>query len=222
MPLSNTFDSLSHALRRLSEDAIRFGELVRIDPDEAIGNYEEALDGVLNKIHGMHDIAKMHAMNWHKTPEIAVMLKVRNERQHGGRKDFQTAYQYIVKNAVLTRRHGYTCIDFPTEGTTPVPLYITLHSFSAIVQRSRPKHEEETAQIIGYTCVKAWETRSAEIAFFDYFPLITNAMISIVACGKPYIKPLSVESSTFLSHFQMASAYDLSNFTVTEYAADLA
>jgi len=217
MPFSNIFDNLSHALRRLPEDTTRFGELVRIDPIEAIENCEEALDGVLNKIHGLHDVAKRHGMNWHRTPAIAVILKIRNERQHGGRHEFQTAYRYIAKNALLVNKQGYTCIDFPMEDTTPTPLYVTLQPFHAIIQRSKQKHAEEVSRLAEYTHMEDWLAQSAPIAFFDIFPIITNAMVSIVAHSKHLIKPLSDESDTFLSHFQIVSAYDLSNFTVTEY-----
>ena len=88
-PVSNAFEDLSHALRLLLEADMRAnaGGLLQIDRAEAVGNIESALAGVLNAFHSQYDATnKDDSLNieWQTTPELAIILALRNAREHSG------------------------------------------------------------------------------------------------------------------------------------------
>ncbi|WP_338943590.1 hypothetical protein [Paraburkholderia sp. 22B1P] len=98
--VSHSFEDLAQALRILLEAHSRAERqgLIRIDRAEATGNIENAVSGVLNAYHSLFDAMSKAQMqpDWYRTPELALMLVLRNARHHNHARKIRTLYTHYA------------------------------------------------------------------------------------------------------------------------------
>ncbi len=214
-PVSNAFEDLSHALRVLLEADMRAnaGGLLQIDRAEAVGNIESALAGLLNAFHSLYDATNKDDspnIEWQTTPELAIILALRNARHHNHAKKIRTLYTYYNQEA---RKVGemeiFVFLDFPAteEGADTFDVFMSWDDLNAFltmptsITRIRPSNVQAIRQYMGAGEFRAYAKRydqSEDRIFFNIVPLICNAAAILVPKIAHLIEPQSTESETYL------------------------
>jgi hypothetical protein len=228
-PLStDAFEDLAHALRILLETHIRAnaGGLLQVDRNEAIGNIESALTGVLNGFHSLSDAMEKGPargrINWYASPPLATLLTVRNARHHNHAKKIRSLYSWYAQDAA---RQGsletVVLVDYPTveADAQAFDLHLSWHDLKALFAmprsetRIRPQVE---ASVRGYIGSDSFATYAAQFqlqesrVFFNIVPVIVNAALTIVPAIKDLIAARTMEAETYLHAFDgNASAADM-------------
>lgn len=217
--IDQAFDDLAHSLRVLLEANYRAhgGGLLQVDRAEAVGNIEAALAGVLNAFHSLYDAIGVQFSNrpidWYANGPLATMLALRNARHHNKANKIRTLYNFHAReSADPGRMMNYVLIDFPAteEGGDTFDVFLSWLDFKRFL--SMPKNENrlsaETCDLIKeylgsskFQSYARYYKLSEKMVFFNVVPLIVNAAASITPLIKEDIKPLSIESETFLNLF---------------------
>jgi len=218
--VTDAFEDLSHALRILLEaDARAHREgLLQLDRAEAVGNIETALAAVLNSFHSLYDALEKEGhgslIDWHKTPELAAVLILRNARHHNHAKKIRTMYSYYAQEAEkFGSMEMYILVDFPAEedGASTFEIYLSWADLKALLAlppedtRIRGPAAQavrdylNTAKFLEYA--RHYQLEENRV-FFNVVPLFVNAAVKLVPLMKHLVSPRSTESETFLTLFQ--------------------
>jgi len=221
--ISAAFEDLSQALRVLLEAHWKAyaGNLLLVDRAEAVGNIDTGLNAVLHAFHSLYDaIEKQHGVNpvdWYATPELAVILAMRNARHHNKANRIRNIYTYHVSTSSSpTQRVKYVLIDFPAEedGADTFEIYLSWSDLEQLLNmaseesRLRKGTKELIHRYLGaerFPAYAATHGVGIEKLFFNVIPLIVNAARTIVPLIKTDLKPISTESETYMMHFGSVS-----------------
>lgn len=218
--INEAFEDLSHALRILFEADARAnrGGLLHLDRSEAVGNIETALAAVLNSFHSLYDAMNKDGfaslVDWYKTPELAILLILRNARHHNHARKIRTMYSYYAQETQkIGRMEMYILVDFPAEetGGDTFDVYLSWADLKYLLAlpHKETQIKEPVAQLIrSYLATSKFKDYAEfyeleeERIFFNVVPLIVNAAIKVVPLIKNLIFPRSVESETYSKLFQ--------------------
>lgn len=230
--ITDAFEDLSHALRVLLEADARAHRqgLLQIDRAEAVGNIETALAAVLNAFHSLYDAMKKEGhgniVDWHKTPELATVLTLRNARHHNQAKKIRTMYGYYAQEAEkIGRMEMYILVDFPAteDGADTFDVYIswadlkTLLALPSQTTRIREPVAQAIRTYLGtakFNDYASYYELGEERVFFNVVPLFVNAAVKLVPLIKPFISPRSMEGETYLTLFQHVLPVDTTKHEV--------
>ena len=211
------FDDLAQSLRVLLEAYHRAETqgLLQIDRPEAVGNIETALSSVLNAFHSLYDAIEKqlgaHPVDWYGTPELALLLALRNARHHNKANKIRTLYSYHVHESDRPDRMShYILVDFPSsedDGDT-FDVYLSwadLDNFLNMADnRLRasvpPAIRQYLSTHLFADYAEHYELDESRV-FFNITPLIVNAAAAIVPRIHGHLRPLSTESQFFAEHF---------------------
>jgi len=116
MPLSHSFEDLAQTFRVLVEADFRYKQLISTDRPEAVGNVETAINAMLHAFHNLYDLMQqeLHApVDWYDTPELCVILAIRNARHHNRANRIRSIYNYHVQVADTPQTvHTYLYANF--------------------------------------------------------------------------------------------------------------
>jgi hypothetical protein len=220
--LNEAHESLAHALRRLTEAHLDLPRLMPVDRDEAIGNLDQALTGVLEGYHSLYDSigpSNSFNINFYGTPETATLLAIRNARHHNAGNRIRS---YPV---VLLRRRSAPAgpdliVRYP-DATSPTPLPLSWSDFADYLQATEKIRDRSKAGIRAYLGADrmdgyaAMRGSSRDQVFFDVMPLISNAMCATTPRIADALIPHSVEGDEFRSFFSTLRPHRIERHEVT-------
>lgn len=221
--LSHSFEDLAQTFRTLTEAHFNYNRLVSVDRGEAIGHIETAVNAMLNAFHNLYDLMgqnNLNSIDWYDTPELCVILAIRNARHHNKANRIRNLYnfhRYEMDEPAKIRNYMY--VSFPAgineEGGSFFDIPLSWSDLCELI--NMPRHESRLratakAYIREYLNADAFETEaktagiSIERIFFNFVPLAMNAGKSLYPHIKDHISTDSVEASYFLSHFEKVGA----------------
>lgn len=222
---------MAQALRILLEAYLKKGELILVDRAEAIGNLEAGLSSVLNCFHSLHDSIQKklptHPVNWYQSPELLLVLAIRNARHHNCANKIRSLYSYHLQQTQNPHdKESYVLIDFPSseEGGAFMDHYLSWADLNTFLTapRSENRLNDKAATIINnYLHADRFadyaSSNGLEIGkvFFNVIPLIANAAIKIIPSLAGQLSGLSTESKTFIWHFSTMPAIDTSKHVIS-------
>lgn len=212
------FEDLAQSLRVLLETRMRSQELFTVDFEEAVGNIESGITGVLNSFHSLYDAMQKDGIgtriDWYGTAELCLILALRNARHHNLCCKIRTIFRHHLDNvSPPSNRKRYLMVDFePGEedaSTFDVPLSIgDLQQLLALPSSASRLRPGTSNRIGGYLDMPAIDAKAASIGlspaecFFNVVPLIVNAGIALHPHISDAIEHKSVESKHFDFHFR--------------------
>lgn len=230
--ISDAFEDLSHALRRLLEANFRAiaGRLLQVDRAEAVGNIESALAGVLNAFHSLYDATSKDvslSIDWYSIPGLSTILALRNARHHNHARKVRTLYTcYNQEARKVGSMEMYVLIDFPAaeDGADTFDLYLSwkdlndLLAMPASATHIRPANADAIRKYLGahrFTEYAERYQQSEDRVFFNVVPLICNAAALLVPKISSHVTPKSTECKTYLWLFGDMPQSDTSRPEVT-------
>ena len=217
--VTDAFEEIAHSLRILVEAYIGSKDLMKIDPDEAVGNIEHALTASLNAFASLFDAImkeqRGNSIDWYEIPELAIILILRNARHHNHAKKIRTVYSYYMQeDKYCTNSINYLFVKAPTlqmpYNFKIMEIYISWGDFSRLLEMSRKesKIHDSTKRLVQIYMnsenISAYAKQNevtAESVFVDIVPLIINAGIKATSLIKDLVKIRSCESDEFLNLF---------------------
>lgn len=219
MPLSHSFEDLTQTFRVLIEANFKFHQLISIDRAEAVGNIETSLNAMLNSFHNLYDLMQqeLHSpIDWYATPELCIILCIRNARHHNKANRIRSIYNYHVQNTDSPQTpHTYLYANFlanPEEkggGFFDVPIswgdILDLLSLPRRESRLRESTEEIIRNYINANLIEASATEEnidIRDIFINFVPLAMNAGIKLFPFIKDHVTTNSIEAQSFYSLFE--------------------
>ena len=95
--LTHSFEDLAQTFRVLLESDWKFKQLITVDRPEAVGTLETAINAKLNAFHNLYDLMLQNLGNpvdWYLTPELCVILSIRNARHHNKANRIRSIYNF--------------------------------------------------------------------------------------------------------------------------------
>ena len=217
--LTHSFEDLAQAFRVLIESYFKLNQLITVDRPEAVGTIETAINAILNAFHNLYDMMNKitpSAVDWYATPELCMILAIRNARHHNLANRIRSIYKYhaqICKNPTDIKEYAY--IDFPAPpeeiGGDCFDLLISWGDIENLLSltKKQSRLRNGTRELIrAYVNADKFESKtkskglSLDEIFINFVPLCLNAGVAILPFVKNYVKPDSVEAKHFLWHFE--------------------
>lgn len=219
--LTHSFEDLAQSFRMLLEAHYSLNRLLHVDYPEAIGTLEGGINTQLNAFHNINDAIQKNKeikFDWHTTPELRVLLAIRNARHHNKANRIRTLFNFhrYESNKPQDIAH-YFYVDFPAppeeEGGDFFDIPISwgdLDLFLSLPQKESQLHPEVRGLIREYLNADSFEHQANELGlskdkiFINFVPLTLNAGIAIYPYIADHIEPDpdSTEASYFLHHFK--------------------
>jgi hypothetical protein len=217
--LSHSFEDLAQTFRVLIEAQFKLGQLITIDRPEAVGNIETSVNAMLNAFSNLYDLMQQQLdspVDWYATPELCVVLAIRNARHHNNANRIRTIYNYHVQNSSSpSDTSKYFYVNFPAnpneEGGGFFDVGISWGDFSLLLEmpRSQSRLRSSARELIrNYLNADQFEADAAAVGlsnediFINFVPLATNAGIALSPYIRDHIQAASTEATAFLSHFE--------------------
>jgi hypothetical protein len=224
------FEDLAQALRVFLEAHLRGQGLLNVDRAEAVGNMESGFASVLNAFHSLYDSIEKelpnHPVDWYKSPELLVVLAIRNAKHHNKAHKIRNIYNYHVQVCARPQeRRKYVLVDFPAgeDGGDTFEFYVSwadLQTFLSLPKKENRLRPEAKAVVESYLhadrfpgYAKKYHVDLASV-FVNVVPVIVNAAATIVPTIKGNLRKLSTESEFFMWHFGSTVPADTSKHEV--------
>ncbi len=115
--LTHSFEDLAQTFRVLLESNFKFQQLITVDRPEAVGTIETAINAKLNAFHNLYDLMHQELSNpvdWYATPQLCVILAIRNARHHNKANRIRSIYNYHTQSCGSpTEKRNYLYVSFP-------------------------------------------------------------------------------------------------------------
>jgi hypothetical protein len=233
--ITDAFEEIAHSLRILVEAHARaMRGLMELDRDEAVGNIEHALTTTLNAFASLYDAMEKEglgkALDWYATPELAIILLLRNARHHNHAKKIRTIYSYYIQEAnEIGVPEKYLLVDVPSaDAHDNGKMFEVFQSWGDLLRlfampRKETKIREATEQAVRQymhsDMFAGYATRygvNEEHVFFNVIPFLVNAGIKITPCIKDRVQTRTGEGEAFLNLFTATLEHaDTSKHTLT-------
>ena len=218
MPLTHSFEDLAQTFRVLTEADIRCKQLISIDRPEAVGNLETAINAMLNAFHNLYDLMKQELgdpVDWYDTPELCVILAIRNARHHNKASRIRSIYNYHVQtattpDALRTYYYARFLAHPDEEGGSFFDIPISWGDMNTLLQLPRAESRlRPSASEIIRNYVNADLIESSALAagvdineiFVNFVPLAMNAGIKLHPYIEAHVTTGSIEARSFLFLF---------------------
>ena len=109
--LTHSFEDLAQTFRVLLESDWKFKQLITVDRPEAVGTLETAINTKLNAFHNLYDLMLKdlgNPVDWYSTPELCVILSIRNARHHNKANRIRSIYNFHTKTCNSPQMNKYT------------------------------------------------------------------------------------------------------------------
>ncbi len=225
------FEDLAQSLRVLLEAYHRAEAqgLLQVDRPEAVGNIETGLSSVLNAFHSLYDAIEkqlgVQPVDWYGTPELALLLALRNARHHNKANKIRTLYTYHAHESTRPNDVSeYVLVDFPLseEGGDTFDVFLSWIDLDAFLNMSdnrlRRGVPDAIRQYLRSQLFAGYATQhelDESRVFFNITPLIVNGALAIVPHIHGHLRPLSTESEFFAEHFKTVGQAATSTHEVT-------
>lgn len=222
--LSQAFDDLAHALRRLFEADYQAhrGGLMSTDRAEAVGNIESALTAVLNAFHSIYDILADEpgapGKQWFGIGPLALVLAIRNARHHNKANKIRSLYNLHVQEARrVTGVEMYVLVDFPRAESLQgaFQLFVSWADLKTLLNmpdsRVSATSRRAIEDYLGFADFEGFadSCRQPEKAVvFNIVTVLTDAGIAMMPLISDNLEPLSTESEAFAMLFETSDPSD--------------
>lgn len=217
--ISETFEDLAQSLRIFLESYWKLGKLLEVDRAEAVGNIEGAFKDVLNSFHSLYDSTIKDpniTLDWYATPQLALILAIRNAKHHNVAGKVRNIFNYHVFNHDNpTDSSEYLLVDFPApseeDGGDCFDFYISWNDIETLLllpNRESRLRNGTRALIRDYLHANEFEriarneNINIEKIFINSVPLVLNAGIALSPYIKDSIRTVSTEGKHFNWHFE--------------------
>jgi hypothetical protein len=138
--IERAIGSLANTMRMYVETQMRFGELFKVDPEEAIDNLDRTFEMKLEAFHTLYDVSKgMFPYFGHG--DTTVLIAVRNAIHHRDHPLFHSLNRRLYLDTGLDRWRGasFLLASHPTLHGTPIQMfhYVRLDDLDARLDPSR-------------------------------------------------------------------------------------
>lgn len=216
--LTHSFEDLAQTFRVMLESDWKFKQLISVDRPEAVGTLETAINAKLNAFHNLYDLMLQELGNpidWYLTPQLCVILAIRNARHHNKANRIRSIYNFHVQTCDSPQdKKQYLYVDFPANPEEDggdffdVPLsWSDLDLFLSLPRNESRLRPEARDLVRAYVNADVLETEAEKVGiskaqiFFNFVPLTLNAGIALQPYIKDHVTPDSVESKSFLDLF---------------------
>ena len=196
----------------------KFNQLISVDRPEAVGTLETAINAKLNAFHNLYDLMLQELGNpidWYLTPQLCVILAIRNARHHNKANRIRSIYNFHVQTCDSPQdKKQYLYVDFPANPEEDggdffdVPLsWSDLDLFLSLPRNESRLRPEARDLVRAYVNADVLEAEAEKVGiskaqiFFNFVPLTLNAGIALQPYIKDHVTPDSVESKSFLDLF---------------------
>ncbi len=221
--LTHSFEDLAQTFRILIESNWKFQQLISVDRPEAVGTIEIAITAKLNAFHSLYDLMSKdlgNPVDWYSTPELCVILAIRNARHHNKANRIRSIYSFHTQTCNSpTEKRNYLCVGFPAnpeeDGGEFYDVYLSwgdLDTFLSLPRKESRLRPEAKKIVRAYLNADEFEAEanrkniSKEHIFFNFVPLTLNAGKAIHPYVKDHVTPDSIESKSFLDLFESTGA----------------
>ena len=221
--LTHSFEDLVQTFRVLLESHLKLHQLITVDRPEAVGTLETAINAILNSFHNVYDLMLQELgapVDWYATPELCIILAIRNARHHNKADRIRSIYNYHNQTCGSpTDVQKYLYVDFssPPKEEDGDCFDVELSWGDIDILLNLPRDESRLrngtkALIREYINADAFEQKAGELGidkqkiFINFTPLTLNAGIALQPYIKDHVTPGSVESKFFLEHFRTTGA----------------
>lgn len=174
---------------------------------------------MLNAFSNLYDLMQQKLdspVDWYATPELCVVLAIRNARHHNNANRIRTIYNYHVQNSCSpSNTSKYFYVNFPAsssaEGGGFFDVGISWGDLSLLLDmpKSQSRLRNGARELIrNYLNADQFEADAAgadltnEDIFINFMPLATNAGIALSPYIRDHIQAASIEATEFLYHFK--------------------
>ena len=216
--LTHSFEDLAQTFRVMLESDWKFKQLISVDRPEAVGTLETAINAKLNAFHNLYDLMLQELGNpidWYLTPQLCVILAIRNARHHNKANRIRSIYNFHVQTCDSPQdKKQYFYVDFPANPEEDggdffdVPLsWSDLDLFLSLPRNESRLRPEARDLVRAYLNADVLEAEAEKVGiikaqiFFNFVPLTLNAGIALQPYIKDHVTPDSVESKSFLDLF---------------------
>lgn len=216
--LTHSFEDLAQTFRVMLESDWKFKQLISVDRPEAVGTLETAINAKLNAFHNLYDLMLQELGNpidWYLTPQLCVILAIRNARHHNKANRIRSIYNFHVQTCDSPQdKKQYLYVDFPANPEEDggdffdVPLsWSDLDLFLSLPRNESRLRPEARDLVRAYVNADVLEAEAEKVGiskaqiFFNFVPLTLNAGIALQPYIKDHVIPDSVESKSFLDLF---------------------
>lgn len=205
---------------------MRVPGLFLVDPPEAVGNLDHAVDGILNAFHGLYDAVNAEAkgaFDFYANPIAGFVLWVRNARHHNKANRVRSVYRCARTEENET---NYILVDFAAgekeEGGAFAEHYVSWKDICLIFEAQSQKYPASVeAYRAGLSAdeMEAWckdHGYSERQIYVNLIPILAAAGSACTGAIANYITPESVEAEAFLNIFQNVQAADFTKISYSE------
>ncbi|MGN6143059.1 MAG: hypothetical protein ACTHOP_05650 [Mesorhizobium sp.] len=132
--IERAIGNLANTMRMYVETHMRFGELLKVDPEEAIDNLDRTFELKLEAFHTLYDVSK-GLFPYFEHGDTTVLIAVRNALHHRDHPLFHSLNRRLYLDTGLDRWRGasFLLASYPTLHGTPIQMshYVRLDDLDA-------------------------------------------------------------------------------------------
>lgn len=231
--ISDRFEDFSQSLRILIEQKMRFQQLFLIDKDEAVGNLELAMKGVLDSFHSFYDAVRQIDtidFDFYSHPLCCAVLAIRNAKHHNKANGIRSAHKIAQGNG----RQDFLVVDFPAGqgeiGGSFIDHYVSWGDFDMFLSLppTESRLREGTKDLVKSRIHASLFEEFAESnnvpirsVFVNIVPIVIGAGSEFMPQLSNYIEPVTTEAKHFAWHFMNIEQADFQNPEFTELGSPL-
>lgn len=231
--VENAISALANSMRIYGEAHMRFGDLFKIDPEEAIDNIDRSFEMMLESFHTLYDVSK-HLFPYFEHGDTALVIAVRNAIHHRDHQLFRSLQRRLhLDNGGVERWLGasFLLASHPTRHGALIWIshYVRLDDLDARLDPSRASPYLDTfvsatraadrfALIdsqLGLSAIREFRSRQRypdDQAYLDLGPIFVSAICRVFkAMNAAGIHFKNFDASTYVVPFTTEILVDLSS-----------
>lgn len=230
--VEGAISTLANTMRLYAESHMRFGELFKVDREEAINNLDRALEAKLEAFHALYDVSKA-IFHYFDHGDTALVIAVRNAIHHRDHPLFRSLFSRLFLEGDPSRWRGasFLLATHPTRHGAPIRMshYFKLHDFSVRLDprlaspylEVRPKGDRAGQKFmlierqLGFAVIRqkgANERYPEDQIYLDLIPIFSSAICRVFKRMKAAgIAFKGYDAETYLGPFTSEIDVDLSN-----------
>lgn len=231
--IENAISRLANTMRIYGEAHMRFGDLFKIDPEEAIDNIDRSFEMMLESFHTLYDVSK-HLFSYFDHGDTALVIAVRNAIHHRDHPLFRSLQRRLhLDRGGVERWLGasFLLATHPTLHGAPIRMshHVRLDDLDARLDPSRASPYFDTF-VRGATATARFTLMNSQLGlpairkfrsqhrypddqtYLDLVPICVSAICRVFkAMNAAGINFRDFDASTYVGPFTTEIAVDLSS-----------
>ncbi|WWW34012.1 hypothetical protein V8017_12735 [Stenotrophomonas rhizophila] len=231
--VENAISRLANTMRIYGEAHMRFNDLFKIDPEEAIDNIDRSFEMMLESFHTLYDVSK-HLFPYFHHGDTALVIAVRNAIHHRDHPLFRSLQRRLHLDTGGVERWlgaSFLLASHPTLHGAPIRMshHVRLDDLDARLNPSRASPYLDTF-VRGATAIARFSLIDSQLSlppirkyssqhrypgdqtYLDLVPICVSAIIRVFKAMKAAdISFSDFDASTYIGPFTTEIAVDLSS-----------